>query len=240
MNKWTLGINSAKLIGFQTLWIWFALIGVFWFYSPIELTARIGFFAGQAAIVLLGLQFCLVFVYPEWPVNQSLCDKLRDSIAGRDANRVADEFDRVVELVPRERWHEGAFETATDLLAIRVNENGIWMEGDVDRYELPAESILGAEFQSIRPPGWYTSSHMVVITAKTATGAIELPIAFRDHQFGELRNSRRRQTAMRLVDKINRIALGGHYQLVANPNRQVIARSANTNNPYAAPALLND
>ena len=240
MNRWSLGINAAKLIAFQTLWIWFAAVGLFCFHSHVELMARFGFFAWQVAVVMMIFQFCMVFVYPEWPINIALCDKLRDSVASRTGPLVADEFDRVVELVPRDRWFRNAFETATDLLAMRVDENGVWLEGDVDRYELPADSILSAEFQAIRPPGWFTSTNMVIITAKTATGAVELPIAYRDHQFGNLRNSRRRRRAMRLVDKINQIAKGGHYQMVAPPSSHVIARAANTSNPYAAPALLSE
>ena len=240
MNKWSLRFNAFKLIVLQTSWVWFALVAAFWFNSPIESAANISFFAWQIAAVLLVFQISIIFIYPQWPVNLSLCDNLRDSIAGRDNNKVADEFDRVVELVPRDRWEQFSFETATDLLVIRVNDDGVWMEGDVDRYELPAESILSAQFQAVQPPGWYTSANMIIITAKTKTGSIELPIAYRDHQFGELRNSRRRQNAMRLVDKINRIAQGGHYQFVVEPDHQVIARSACDDNPYAAPALLSD
>ena len=238
MNRLSLLMNSVKLIFVQTMWIWFAVAGMWMLGAPQEIVNRLGVAAWSTAIVLLLIQFCLVFVYPEWPVNTALCQRLRDSVLNRNdrASWVFQDAEiRVVELVPRERWHASSFETATDLLMLRVDTSGVWMEGDCDRYELPPESILGAEFVSIRPSGWFTSTNMVVITVRTAAGPIELPIAFRDHTLGTLRNSRRRMAAIALANDINLIAKGVQYRVDA-PVVALIHRRSPSLNPYAAPA----
>ena len=236
MNKATLVANALKLIAFQTSWILFAIIGAALLSSSDDLVASGGLVSWNLAVALMVLQFCLIFVYPEWPINLSLCQKLRRVVSQRpDCPEWVDENARVVELVPRERWKKSAFETATDLLLIHVDDDCVMLEGDCDRYYFPAASILSAEFHPIRPPGWFTSTNMVIITAKTATGPIEIPIAFRDHQFGTLRNSRRRQAAIELVDQINRIAMGDQFQVVSFSESLPIRRASS--NPYASPAF---
>ncbi|NNE01009.1 MAG: hypothetical protein HKN47_27145 [Pirellulaceae bacterium] len=243
MNRFSLLSNSAALLLFQTVWIWFAILGACLMMGSSDLMSRFGLFSWQLAVVLLAMQLGLLFVYPEWPVNLLLCRRLRRAIATR-SDRLSwakQNNARVVELVPRERWRKNSFETATDLLLIRVDASGVLLEGDCDRYEMPADSILNAEFHAFRPPGWITSTNMVVITARTMDGPIEVPISYRDHRYGTLRSSRRRDDAIALVNQINAIAHGSQFQFSTplEPSNTA-ARPERSSNPYAAPALLWD
>jgi hypothetical protein len=203
-----------------------------------------------ALLVLVGylclLFMCFGFAYPEWPLNRVFCWQLRRSVEVRD-DPVLSSFDppsfdpltRVVELVPRNRWHKKlCLDTATDLMMIRVDERGVWMKGDHYRYELPAESILGAELENARLPGSYPMFR-VTLYVRTEAGTIDLPISYRDPSWGSLRSSRRRAQAESLAEQINGIAKGHLYRplqspLVDNPP-QTAPWSAN---PYAAPASI--
>ena len=237
MSTFSLIRNATKLVLFQTSWILFAIAGAVAIASDTHLVALLGLASWSVAVAMMLGQFCLVFVYPEWPINLSLCRSLRVAVANRsDRADWADERceNRIVELVPRDRWSKASLDTATDLLLIRIDEYGIQLEGDCDRYELPCESILGAELVSMRPPGWFTSTNMVVITVKTLDGPIELPIAYRDHRFGSLRNSRRRLAAIKLTEQINRIAVGSDFQLSV-PIDAVDELRPVSMNPYASP-----
>ncbi len=184
----------------------------------------------------------LGFVYPEWPHNRRLCQQLLNRVEIGTPPDISpfDPSTRVVELVPRDRWKKFCLETATDLMMMQVDEDGVWMKGDRYRYEIPRESILAAEYQGIRPPGWFCQSHMVILYVRTAAGTIDLPISYRDHRFGSLRSSRRRAEAMALVEKVNRIAKGQLYQPPLAPVSPVPSSSSRSSNPYAAPAMVDE
>ena len=204
--------------------------------------------SGAFAVVLLlfslswlCLQFALVFLYPEWPLNRVLSHRLLQSLAKRDAPLVppGDSATRVVELVPRSRWSKLALESATDLMLIRIDAEGVWMSGDRREYYLPRNSILGAELQSIKPSGWFTHSHMVIVFARSEEGQIELPLAYRDHPLGSLRSSRRRSEAIELADRINAIARGNFYHPPIEPDRKPRLESNRwSENPFEAPTVI--
>ena len=237
LNLPSLLVHNAMLITILSGWV--ILMPLAWLYGPfINLLAVLIPCWVLATVVL-------AFIYPEWPINQLLCSRLRSAISRRPnrPNWVMDPEHRVVELVPRVNWSgsQWALETATDLLLLRIDSCGVQMEGDRDRYVLPHQSIMGAELHTIRPPGWFTDVHMVAIYARTESGPIEIPISYRDHRLGRLRCSRRRAEAIDLVDKINQVATGGTYQPTADASWFVHERHRRTYtpqqaiNPYATP-----
>jgi hypothetical protein len=193
------------------------------------------------ALAWLCLQFALVFMYPEWPLNRLLAARLARGIAARPDPLVAPSADgvRVVELVPRSRWQKLALETATDLMLLRVDSRGVWMTGDRSEYSLPRDSILGAELHAVTPSGWFTATHMVILYVRTEDGPVELPVAYRDHGFGSLRSSRRRAQASELLGRILQIANGHRFQPPTEPPGNVIARAPRwSDNPFQTPTIL--
>lgn len=200
-------------------------------------TTEIRCLALLVGIAWLAMVCCVVTVYPEWPGNRLLCGRLRKSLQARDEKLVSalDPATRVVELVPREYWRRFSFETATDLMVMRIDDEGVTMAGDWCRYELPRASILGAELVSIKPWGWVTKTHMVILYVRTAGGPVELPICYRDHWLGTLRSSSRKQQAIELAERILRIAKGHRYEpLFVDPPQPTQLWSEN---PYASPAI---
>ncbi len=242
MNLPSLLMHNVALVVGQSAWIWLGIASWMFIKLPSEAEKAVGAVGIGMTLMWLAGQFVIVFVYPEWPTNRWLTARLRAAVAQRTdrGSWVADANHRVVELVPRERWNQMLLDTATDLMLIRVDASGVHMEGDRDRYEIPCESILGVELHSIRPTGWFTDTHMVIIYARTEDGPIELPISYRDHEFGCLRNSRRREQALALVDEINRIAKGGFYGPLSVPAANTIQPESISVNPYAAPAIERD
>ncbi len=238
MNYPSLIVHNASFIAVQTGWIWLSMAGWYLFTAPLETgTHRLGLLCLLISVAWVTAQFVIVFVYPEWPMNRRLSARLRRHVADRGdrSNWATDPDVRVVELVPRERWNKLLLDTATDLLLLRVDSAGVMMEGDCDRYELPAASILGVELESIRPSGWFTDTHMVIIYARTEAGPVELPISYRDHQFGALRNLRRRDQAMELVHRINSIAKGQQFHPLTTAAESPLEIPSVDANPYAPP-----
>lgn len=234
LSIFNLLLNSALMIVFQSSWVVAFLVAV----TLLKITSFLGALAIAFVLFLLCAQITLVFTYPEWPINRLLVKRFRRSLQSRTAPLVSasDADHRVVELVPRERWRRMSLETATDLMLIRVDGSGVWMTGDRNEYALPKESILGAELTSIQPPGWCTSTHMVVLTVRTAQGPIELPISYRDHRFGNLANKTRRQQAAALTEQINGLACGLWYEPpILSPEAAGEPAPQLSRNPYAAP-----
>jgi hypothetical protein len=238
MNYPSLIFHNVVFVALQTGWIWLSLACWYLSTAPVVAGQELGLLLLLISVAWLAAQFVVVFVYPEWPMNRRLSARLRRHVADRTdrPNWVTDPDLRVVELVPRERWNRLLLDTATDLLLLRVDSAGVMMEGDCDRYALPAESILGVELESIRPSGWFTDTHMVVIYARTDAGPVELPISYRDHQFGGLRNLRRRDQAMELVHRITNIAKGQQFQPLSGTERPRESTSLDAN-PYAPPMI---
>ncbi len=182
-------VSSALLIAFQAGWVLAMFAGLL----MLSINATAAAVLLLISLAWLCLQFALVFMYPEWPLNRLLTHRLCRSVETRLNPLVspAEEGVRVVELVPRPRWQKLALETAIDLMLIRVDDQGVWMTGDRCEYSLGRDSILGAELHSVTPSGWFTATHMVIVYVRTDEGQIELPLAYRDHGFGSLRSSRR-------------------------------------------------
>ncbi len=260
MNLRSLLMHNATFLACQTGWIVPCIVGWLFLRLPTDAEQAVGALSIAVAMIWLVCQFLIVFIYPEWPMNRWLSARLRDRIRNRSDRPewAIDADNRVVELVPRERWNLLALDTATDLMLIRVDSSGVHLEGDCNRYEFPGESILGVELHSIRPTGWFTDTQMVIIYARMEEGPMEFPISYRDHAFGSLRNSRRREQALLLVDNISRIATGGYFGPLTDPdsisagtaekrspdqpeaNSHTWAAASASINPYKAPSIVRD
>lgn len=234
--------HSFLLVAFQAGWVVLMFASLF--------VLRVSTFAGvgmaSLAFAWLAMQFVLVFAYPEWPLNRLLSWRLRQSIEMRKSPLVSPSDDevRVVELVPRERWRKLSLETATDLMLLKIDESGVWMTGDRNEYALPSASIIGVELHSTKPPGWFTATHMAILTIRTDQGPTELPISYRDHGFGTLSSRRRQRQAMELVEKIAAVARGQMYQPPTAPPAphldaaQLDVGSRRSPNPYQTPTIV--
>ena len=183
-------------------------------------------------------QLALMRTFPEWPLNLLLCHRLKRRLRARSTTLVSEPGSlRIVELVPRENFRKQAMiETASDLMAIQVDDRGVWMSGDSWEYAIPRAAILSAQLESIRPSGWLTSCHVVVLVVRAEQGPTELLLCYRDHQLGRLTSRKRFHEALQLSDRISQIATGHHYQppIAPEPLSSSVTLSGACN-PYAAP-----
>lgn len=194
---------------------------------------------GLIAIV----QLTIVGRYEEYPFHLLLARRLRRVIAGR-RNPVVDPSDnraRFCEIVPQERWKRLRLETASDLVWIRIDENGVWMEGDRNRYHFGPSSILGAIPQSFTPAGGWTQLHAAMIYVRTTDGPEEIPLVYRDFRFANMKSSQRRHQRDGMVDAICQIARGSEYEPIhlppqTSPSQTMVAPI--DNNPYAPPQAM--
>ena len=196
-----------------------------------------------AAAAMIGLN---LYGFPSLLIDRRICRRFLKTIKGRADSWISpsEAPPRVVEWVPRERWRKRlCLDTAIDLMIIQVDQRGVWMMGDRYQYELPAESILGAELEGFRPPCCSFEIYMVTIIVRTKEGPIELPISYRDYRWSELRGSRRRLQAMNLVEQINAAARGELFRPPRPPSVDDAHEHLGwqpSNNPYAAPALVDE
>jgi hypothetical protein len=227
---------------------------------PMLAACFVGWIIGAPPALFLTVGMMLTFVggaaamfgmymygFPMLVLERRACSKLLKTVE-LGAEPVISPFDpmtRVVELVPRERWRKRfCLDTATDLMMIRVDQRGVWMKGDRYRYELPAESILGAQCERYRPRSCSFLLFVVIIYVRTEEGTIELPISYRDYGWREFRQTLRHAQTIDLVEHINAIAKGYLVGLPMQPatvaeDQRHVALSQR-DNPYAAPALINE
>ena len=188
-----------------------------------------------AVTVSLGLLGYWLISYPEWPTNRGLQWRLRRAIMRRpDTVVAASEEVRMVEWVPRENWNATRLETASDVMLICVDRDGLRMEGDRARYEFPPESIIDVSVESIRPAGCFHQLHFAVVIARTEDGPKEFPIAYRDHGLNSLASSIRRQHTVELCHSIASIAKGGDFTYPHPPHESRPVPRQHLN-PFAAP-----
>jgi hypothetical protein len=234
MNRRALWCNAARLVAYQTLWVWFVVFAIATSRSYDAVWPSLSPVLLSVGFALLVSQIGSVLSYPEWPVNGWICRRLRRSISKRvdRPGWTSDSGTRVVELLPRENWQHSSLETATDLMLLHIDEEGVQMEGDVDRYVLTSESILDVQMEEIRPAGWAAPLHLVVIIARTDRGLVELPIAYRDFALGNLRPSRRREQTIALLDRIHQSAASGMNYPPTRSSSTGVSRLA-SENPYA-------
>lgn len=260
-----LTIGWKLLLNLSLLLIPVMLVGLF--VPILGLVAMLG--SGKAVTasaiaipVVFAAQVSWAGTYPEWPMNQLLVWRLRRRCRRRMREQPHNEppaewieTARMVEWVPRENWSATKLDTAQDVMLIDVNEAGIRMEGDFASYWFSAASIIDVEVESIRPKGCFHSLHFVVITARTETGPMEFPLAYRDHRLGRLRSQHRQHQTRALCDQIRSIACGGDFgfsdpeyaQRIANDpirlrvdtaDRSGSHRRENRTNPYATPRSI--
>ncbi|WDQ14708.1 hypothetical protein [Rhodopirellula sp. P2] len=199
-----------------------------------------------AAIVVGGLtatlQLTIVSRYEEYPFHLLLARRLRRVIAGRRCPvvRPSDQGSRFCEIVPQERWNRLRLETASDLVWVRIDENGVWMEGDRNRYHFAPSSILGAIPQSFTPAGGWAQLHAAMIYVRTENGPEEIPLVYRDFRFASMKSADRRRQRDTMVDAICEIARGSEYEPICVPgetNPSKVTTSNIDNNPYAPPRM---
>lgn len=197
-----------------------------------------------AAVIVGGLiaatQLMIVCRYEEYPFHLLLARRLRRVIAGRrnPVVRPNEDGTRFCEIVPQERWNLLRLETASDLVWVRIDNNGVWMEGDRNRYHFGPSSILGAIPQSFTPAGGWTQLHAAMIYVRTPDGPEEIPLIYRDFQFANMKSSERRRQRDAMVNAICEIARGSEYEPIYVPTATNPSQASDTpgnNNPYAPP-----
>jgi hypothetical protein len=207
------------------------LVGILWFATAVA----VGGLAGL-------LQIMIVSRYEEYPFHLLLARRLRRVIQSRQNPVVSpgDEGTRFCEIVPQERWKLLRLETAADLAWVRIDSNGVWMEGDRNRYHFPPSSILGAIPQSFTPAGGWAQLHAAMIYVRTEDGPEEIPVIFRDFRFAEMNSAERCRQRDAMVEAICEIARGSEYEPICVPTdttRSQASEAPASNNPYAPPPM---
>lgn len=260
-----LTIGWKLLLNLSLLLIPVMLVGLF-----VPILGLVAMFGSGKAVTASAIAIPIVFAaqvswagtYPEWPMNRLLVWRLRRRCRRRMRKQqhhqpAADWIAtaRMVEWVPRENWSATKLDTAQDVMLIDVSETRVQMEGDFASYSLPAGSIIDVEVESIRPKGCFHCLHFVVITARTETGPMEFPLAYRDHRLGRLRSHHREHQTRTLCEQIRSIACGGDFgfsdpefaERIDNHAMRLRVDAAvhkeshprkNRSNPYATPRSL--
>ncbi|MFK8112829.1 MAG: hypothetical protein AB8B91_11535 [Rubripirellula sp.] len=206
------------------------------------------FFVGSIevgmAMFLLTVLVCFVCMVfgpgVTWMMNRSMHRRFFHKVDLR-ANPIISPFDttaKVVALIPRERWKKAiCWSMATDLMLMEIDDRGVWMKGDWYGYELPAESIMAVECETIREPISVSCRHLVLIHVRTADGMVELPIGFLNDEL-LIRKSQWHARTVDLSEQIRRIAKGHRYCEPMAPVVNPVKQSELSMNPYAAPVDL--
>ncbi len=113
-----------------------------------------------------------------------------------------------VSLIPRESFAKVQLTMSSDLLLMRIDERGrrLLMEGDCDRYRIPAGAIAVCEAQCFFHP--IDAQHrnelwMIRLMIRVQGGLRELLLSYDTTQYTPMTNARRRRTAESLCGRIN-------------------------------------
>ncbi|MEO1526171.1 MAG: hypothetical protein AAFX06_12095 [Planctomycetota bacterium] len=178
--------------------------------------------------------------YPEWPTNRCLHWRLNRVVRRRGKHALVspNRQTRMAEWVPRENWRSPRLETAADVMLLRVDRDGVWMEGDRARYHFTPSSLIDVSLQSVRPAGCFHQLHFVVLIVRTDKGPVEYPIAYRDHGLTSLSSHARYIDAAELCQQIAAIATGGDFTV--HPAHESVQRPQPKQrlNPFAAPPTV--
>ncbi|MBN2579824.1 MAG: hypothetical protein JXB10_12625 [Pirellulales bacterium] len=169
----------------------------------------LGFPLGAAALVwgiYTGI-FC-----PGVPENRWIARRLRSELAQRPDLFVVpqDPETLYVSLIPREHFKKIKLTMAADLLLMKIDQRGrqIVMEGDCDRYRIPAGAIAVCEPQCFFLPldtqqnnQWW----MIRLMVQFEDGVRELLLSSNPMQWTPMTNHRRRDRAEELCRRINAI-----------------------------------
>ena len=245
--RWKLGLNAA-LVAIPALIVSIELLMV-WVGFRVRTPAALLFVAlGLLSVTLINVGW--VGSFPEWPMNRLLVWRLRRACRARKTSQGEKDWlasARVVEWVPRENWGATKLDTAADVMLLRVNDQGVEMEGDSSRYFFPPASIIDVFNESVRPVGCFHRLHYVIVVVRTSSGPMEFPLAYRDHRIGGLRSIRRECAAAGLRESIADIAVGSQSSatgwsngsLFVDPSHEEIPKPTLIDrNPYASPRLV--
>lgn len=231
-------------LSFSALAMILIAIRGFFFAPGLSLIGMLGLsVAAIAAITVGAFQMLIVTRYEEYPFHWLLARRLRRVIAKRRHAIVEprDVSSRFCEVVPKDRWKLLRMETAADLVYVRIDEDGVWMEGDRQRYHFPPKCILGAMPQSFSPAGGWTQLHAAMIYVRTMDGPEEIPVIYRDFSFAEMGSGERRRQRDQMVEAVCEIARGSEYEPISMPEDvRELAEPAGTDslNPYAPPRMV--
>lgn len=115
-----------------------------------------------------------------------------------------------VDVIPRERWGKVQLKDFSDCGLLKVDplSRCVFFEGDLERWRIPAESLISVEVESYRAAGhvegqgegeWFATT---VIRARTPEGEWEAPVAKCHVEFRPKNNALREANAVGLRDAI--------------------------------------
>ncbi len=165
--------------------------------------------AAGAAGILWGTYSALF--RPSLPENRWMERRLRRHIAQRPDALVdpRDPESQCVSLVPRASFAKTQLTMSSDLLLLKVDERrrSLVMEGDCDRYRIPAEAIAVCEPECLFPPNdWQdraTELWMARLVVRVEEGLRELLLSVDMTRWSPRNNARRRRTVESLCLRIN-------------------------------------
>jgi hypothetical protein len=205
---------KVNLIGLLTAIYFFGGVGLLawgiWRVTqgsiPVGCTAiaigAIGFlWGGYLALYALGV-----------PENRWINRRLRREIGQRSDPLVdpADPESVYVSLIPRESFSKIKWTMASDVLLLKLDERRrmLVMEGDTDRYRIPAGAISVCEPQCFYHPAdqqHHNQLWMIRLMIRVEQGLRELLLGVAHTRFTPLTNARRRRTAEEMCERINRL-----------------------------------
>ncbi len=149
--------------------------------------------------------FCMCVPENRWierRLRQAVAERPDPLVAARDPEAI------YVSLIPRESFAKVQLTMSSDLLLLKVNERArqLLMEGDADRYRIPAGAIAGCEaecfFHPIDPQ--HTKQlWMVRLLVRLDTGQRELLLSADATRWTPTTNAVRRRTAEDLCRRID-------------------------------------
>lgn len=174
---------------------------------------------------ILGLYGVVIGLFnPGWLGNRYLLSKACNEFAMRpDAwVRLNDPNLIFIEIVPRENWSRLMLETASDVGFLRISEaeRVLIIEGDENRYRIPADALTGCEIEiNIQQVGnTRVQYEMIVLTSNQPTGDWELPFRPRKGTSAFGRNKRLKKV-QEIQQRIVRMMPQGSSEAMDSLNR---------------------
>jgi len=202
-------LNLISLIPVAFIFGGMGLCTLGWFFIPRNQLAVIRLlvvFGGSAAAWgVYTARYCMGVYENRWAER-----RLRAEIRSRpDALVEADDPDAMyASLIPRENWSQVKLTMSSDLLLMRIDpgRKEVLLEGDSDRYRIPAVAISACQPQRFFHPadtGRRSELSMVMLMIQAPDGMRELLLWVAQKGWWPRTNTSRRKVAEEMCEKIN-------------------------------------
>lgn len=180
-----------------------ALIYGWWFRDTLDMLPFVEVVGG--GILLLVAAVASLPVFGDWAGTRYLHRILRGRILNRPDSLVDpdDSSAHFVDVVPRANWGKVMLCNSSETGFLKVCDSQVLYEGDLERWRIPVDSILGCEVERVLAAGASEGDnaqyrYYVVFQAKSDESLFEAPLSLAPMQIGAPSNRTREQRAHRL------------------------------------------